>query len=81
MTTGSASSASVDAPASTLRPMPIMRDEQPEPEQPVDDRRHGRQVGDVDLDEPRHPAARAVLFEVDRRGDADRQRQQRRSAR
>ena len=42
MTTGSASSASVAAPASTLRPMPISAHEQAEAEQAVDDRRHRR---------------------------------------
>ena len=50
-------------------------DEQPEPEQAVDDRRDRRQVGDVDLDEAGQQAAAAVLLEVDRRGDADRHRQ------
>ena len=44
MTTGSTSSASVAAPASTLRPMPMRAHEQPEAEQAVDDRRHAARL-------------------------------------
>ena len=55
MTTGSTSSASVDAPARTLRPMPIIRTNRPSPEQAVDDRRHRGEVGDVQLDDARTP--------------------------
>ena len=49
--------------------------EQAEPEQAVDDRRHRGEVGDVELDEPRRAAARAVFLEIDRRRHAERQRQ------
>jgi hypothetical protein len=42
-------------------------DEQAQAEQPVDDRRHGGEIRDVDLDCAADEAAAAVLLEVDGR--------------
>ena len=50
-------------------------DEDRQAEQAVDDRRHARQVGDVQLDDPPEPAGRGVFLEEDRRADADRDRE------
>ena len=50
-------------------------DEDGEPEDAVDDRRHAGQVADVEVDEAGEPALRRVLLEVDRRADADGERE------
>ena len=50
-------------------------DEDRQAEQTVDDRGHGGEVVDVDLDEVGQPVLRRELLEIDRGGDADRQRQ------
>ncbi len=50
------------------------------PEQAEHDRRHGRQVVDVDLDEVRPAVLVSELFEINRRGHADRERQDAASA-
>ena len=47
-------------------------DEQGQPEDAVNDRRHARQVGDIGLDDPPQPARRRVFLEIDPRADADR---------
>ena len=53
-------------------------DEQRETEQAEHDRRHGREVVDVDLDEVGPAIARRELLEIDRRRDAERERQRQR---
>jgi hypothetical protein len=50
-------------------------DEHREAEQAEDDRRHRGEVVDVDLDQVGPAVLRRELLEVDRRGDADRERQ------
>ncbi len=59
-------------------PQPELIHEQAQRQQAVDDGRHARQVGDVDFNDRREPVLRRVLFEIDRRGDADRHRAERR---
>ena len=53
-------------------------EDEAEREQAVDDRGHAGKVGNVDLDDAGEPVLRRVLLEVDRRGDAHRQRHERR---
>ena len=62
-----------------LRPLPVAvdgvheGDEDRQAQQAVDDRRHARQVADVDLDEAREPRVARVLLEVDRGRQAERE--------
>src|SRR5215218_3306041 len=69
ITTGSTRRETVIPPASSTRPM----DNEGEAEDPVDHRRHGREVLDVDLDHAVEPLlAVGVLLEVHGGGDAQR---------
>ena len=75
ITSGRIRTASVSPPVRTFVPLPSpiarqQRHEHGEAEQAVDDRRHARQVADVDVDEPRQAAGRRVFLEVDRGQDA-----------
>ena len=58
--------------ATKLGPKSHQAHEDAQPQDPVDDAGHAREVGDVDLEEAREPRLGDVLLEVDGRPDADR---------
>jgi hypothetical protein len=77
MIVGSVISASTMPPTSGAeRGSPNQPDEHREAQQAEDDRGHGGEVVDVDLDEVGPAVLRRELLEIDRRGDPDREAQQ-----